>query len=197
MPRIGVRRRPGRARPRLHTDLHQVGLRPFLCRGAEFDDFVEETSRNLAEALARHGRNADLLILPCCDQVLAACARPQLGRTRIRSAPHVLLWLLYGPHYLPSTDDPPPSARGLNAATPSRRLTASLGGAERLRRLQRNASNGGILSRAARSGGGRDAGTWSRRAGPRRTTSGRPTGRPPYCASASPIGRRAIGCCPR
>ena len=71
----------------------------------EFADSVEETSRNLAQALARRGRGADLLILPCCDQVLAAAVARNFTRTRFRAAPHVLLWLLYGPHYLLPTDD--------------------------------------------------------------------------------------------
>ena len=98
----------------------------------EFAESVEEASRNLAQALARHGRNADLLILPCCDQVLAASIARQFGRSRFRAAPHVLLWLLYGPHHLLATDDPRAIALGDESREAFSRLTASLGGAERL-----------------------------------------------------------------
>lgn len=98
----------------------------------EFAESVEETSRNLAQALARHGRNADLLILPCCDQVLAASIARQFGRSRFRAAPHVLLWLLYGPHHLLATDDPRAITLGDECREAFSRLTASLGGAERL-----------------------------------------------------------------
>lgn len=98
----------------------------------EFTESVEESSRNLAQALARHGRKADLLILPCCDQVLAASIARQFGRSRFRAAPHVLLWLLYGPHYLLATDDPRAAALGDECREAFTELTASLGGAERL-----------------------------------------------------------------
>jgi glycosyltransferase involved in cell wall biosynthesis len=98
----------------------------------EFAESVEETSRNLAQALARHGRTADLLILPCCDQVLAASVARHFGRSRFRAAPHVLLWLLYGPHHLLATDDPRAIELGDESREAFSRLTASLGGAERL-----------------------------------------------------------------
>lgn len=98
----------------------------------EFAESVEEASRNLAQALARHGRTADLLILPCCDQVLAATIARHFGRSRFRAAPHVLLWLLYGPHYLLATDDPRAIALGDECREAFTRLTANLGDAGRL-----------------------------------------------------------------
>jgi glycosyltransferase involved in cell wall biosynthesis len=99
---------------------------------SEFTESVEETSRNLAQALTRHGRGVDLLILPCCDQVLAASIARNLGRTWFRSAPHVLLWLLYAPHYLLPTDDPRTRALGRECRDAFTALTASLGNADRL-----------------------------------------------------------------
>ncbi|MGD9879547.1 glycosyltransferase family 4 protein [Reyranella sp.] len=98
----------------------------------EFADSVDEASRNLAQALVRHGRNADLLVLPCCDQVLAASIARAFGRTRFRSPPHVLLWLLYGPHYLLSTDDPRAVALAIECRDAFAALRASLGNAAHL-----------------------------------------------------------------
>ncbi len=71
----------------------------------EFDDAVAETGRQLAEAMRRSG-TPDLIILPCCDQVSALALARQLKRSWSRARPHVLLWLLYGPHHLKAPDDP-------------------------------------------------------------------------------------------
>jgi glycosyltransferase involved in cell wall biosynthesis len=71
----------------------------------EFDDAVAETGRQLAEAVRRSGA-PDLIILPCCDQVSAMALARQLKRSWSRARPHVLLWLLYGPHHLKAPDDP-------------------------------------------------------------------------------------------
>jgi glycosyltransferase involved in cell wall biosynthesis len=71
---------------------------------AEFDDGVEETGRQLAEAMRRSGR-PDLIILPCCDQVSAMALARQLRRSWSRPRPNILLWLLYGPHHLKTPDD--------------------------------------------------------------------------------------------
>ncbi len=78
---------------------------------AEFTDSVEETGRELAEAMRRSGR-PDLIVLPCCDQVLAMALAKQLGRSWLRRRPRILLWLLYGPHHLKPPDDA--SAAGLD-----------------------------------------------------------------------------------
>ena len=69
----------------------------------EFDDAVAETGRQLAEAMGRSG-TPDLIILPCCDQVAAMALARQLKRSWSRARPHVLLWLLYGPHHLTVPD---------------------------------------------------------------------------------------------
>ena len=72
----------------------------------EFAGDVAETDRELTRALWRQPR-ADLLILPCCDQVVAmAAARYLRRRRRWAAAPHVMLWLLYGPHHKKAADDP-------------------------------------------------------------------------------------------
>ena len=70
----------------------------------EFADSVAETGRQLAEALRRSGM-ADLIILPCCDQVSAMALARQLKRSWSRPRPRILLWLLYGPHHLRTPDD--------------------------------------------------------------------------------------------
>jgi glycosyltransferase involved in cell wall biosynthesis len=68
---------------------------------------VAETGRQLSEAVQRLGRNApDLLILPCCDQVLALALAKHLQRRRSAPAPRVVLWLLYAPHCKKALDDP-------------------------------------------------------------------------------------------
>jgi hypothetical protein len=90
----------------------------------EFADSVEETGRQLAEAMRRSGM-PDLIILPCCDQVSAMALARQLRRSWSR--PRVLLWLLYGPHHLKTPDDP--AAAGLvgEARTAFAELAASAG----------------------------------------------------------------------
>src|SRR5262245_2406993 len=72
----------------------------------EFAESVAETSRQLEQALQRLGRPADLVVLPCCDQVLALAVARHLERRRFAARPHILLWLLYGPHYRKAIDDP-------------------------------------------------------------------------------------------
>ena len=79
----------------------------------EFASNVEVTIRELAQALSPWGALADLLVLPCCDQVLAAALARQLTRCRLAPRPHILLWLLYAPHYKRPPDDP--IALGLHA----------------------------------------------------------------------------------
>jgi glycosyltransferase involved in cell wall biosynthesis len=71
----------------------------------EFAGNVAETGGQLSQAL-RRAPSADLLILPCCDQVLAMAVARYLKRRRLAYAPHVVLWLLYGPHHRTATDDP-------------------------------------------------------------------------------------------
>lgn len=72
----------------------------------EFEARVVQTSRELTRALKRLGTWPDLLILPCCDQVLAASVARVLRRHPLRPPPQVLMWLLYGPHHQLSPEDP-------------------------------------------------------------------------------------------
>jgi glycosyltransferase involved in cell wall biosynthesis len=66
---------------------------------AEFVSGVEQTHAELACATRMNGLAADLLVLPCCDQVLAQAMAQQLRRRRLRRPPHILLWLLYPPSF--------------------------------------------------------------------------------------------------
>ncbi len=101
----------------------------------EFARNVAETGRQLSQAL-RWAPAADLLILPCCDQVLAMAVARYLKRRRLGSAPHVLLWLLYGPHHRTATDDPFAAAANVECSEAFANLRASLNtGAGSERRL--------------------------------------------------------------
>jgi glycosyltransferase involved in cell wall biosynthesis len=71
-------------------------------QASEFAESLEETQGELAAAMRR--QRPDLIVLPCCDQVLAAALARQFVATR-RSVP-VLAWLLYAPHHLLASDDP-------------------------------------------------------------------------------------------
>ncbi|HEY2610275.1 MAG TPA: glycosyltransferase [Reyranella sp.] len=102
----------------------------------EFARNVAETGRQLSRAL-RWAPAADLLILPCCDQVLAMAVARYLKRRRLGSAPHILLWLLYGPHHRMATDDPSAAAANIECGEAFANLRASLNtGAGSDRRLQ-------------------------------------------------------------
>jgi glycosyltransferase involved in cell wall biosynthesis len=68
----------------------------------EFERQVRTTLDELSRALERRPR-ADLLVMPCCDQVLAFALARYL---RFRRAPHLLLWALYAPHHNKAFDDP-------------------------------------------------------------------------------------------
>lgn len=85
----------------------------------EFRDGVRLTRTELGlaldgGALLEGMSRPDLLILPCCDQVLALAVAQHLRRSwfanalrgRLRPTPHILLWLLFGPHHKKATDDP-------------------------------------------------------------------------------------------
>lgn len=68
----------------------------------EFEQRVQTILKELSVALKQRPK-ADLLVLPCCDQVLAfALAR----YFRFRPAPHLVLWTLYAPHHNKPFDDP-------------------------------------------------------------------------------------------
>ena len=70
-----------------------------------FAEGVAETRQQLAAGLRRQGRAPNLLVLPCCDQVLALALAKYLRRPRFAAAPHIVLWLLYAPHYKKAIDD--------------------------------------------------------------------------------------------
>ena len=99
----------------------------------EVSRIVEETSRQLAQALRREKTWPDLLVLPCCDQVLASAVARILRRPRLSPMPHVVMWLLYGPSQLQTKGSPAVAASvadcrdvfsTLKAAVGDHRLTA-------------------------------------------------------------------------
>lgn len=96
---------------------------------AEFAESVEETGRQLAEAMRRSG-TPDLIILPCCDQVSAMALARQLKRLWSRPRPRLLLWLLYGPHHLLAPDDPAAAGLDGEARAAFAELAANAGGVE-------------------------------------------------------------------
>lgn len=100
--------------------------------GDEFHQDVETTTGQLSQALGRRGLLPDLIVLPCCDQVLASAVGRYLKR-RAAGRPRVLLWILYGPHHLKSTDDP--QSVGLQAEWREAvaDLTAGVGDVRRIR----------------------------------------------------------------
>jgi glycosyltransferase involved in cell wall biosynthesis len=91
----------------------------------EFAGNVAETGRQLMQAL-RWGPAADLLILPCCDQVLAMAVARYLKQGRRMYTPHVVLWLLYGPNRKTATDDPLAAAANVECRDAFANLRASL-----------------------------------------------------------------------
>jgi glycosyltransferase involved in cell wall biosynthesis len=91
----------------------------------EFARNVAETGRQVSQALQR-APSADLLILPCCDQVLAMAVALHLKQRRRGYAPHVVLWLLYGPHHRTATDDPLAAAVNAECRDAFANLKASL-----------------------------------------------------------------------
>jgi glycosyltransferase involved in cell wall biosynthesis len=91
----------------------------------EFARSVAETGGQLSQALQR-GPSADLLILPCCDQVLAMAVARYLKRRGLMYASHVVLWLLYGPHHKSATDDPLAAAVNVECRDAFANLRASL-----------------------------------------------------------------------
>lgn len=99
----------------------------------EFAESVEETSRQLSQAMRRLGTAPDLIVLPCCDQVLAAAVARHLKRARVGIRPHLLLWLLYGPHHMKGTDDSGAADLIAECRDAIAGLIAGVGGARRLK----------------------------------------------------------------
>ena len=125
-----------------HDVVRELGCIPSFTRSVygrdytdpgEFARDVAETSRQLAQALHRQGGPADLLILPCCDQILASAVAQHLKRRRGASVPHIVLWLLYGPHYKTATDDPLVAGLSAECRDAFAALKTSVGDERRLR----------------------------------------------------------------
>ena len=72
----------------------------------EFAEAVDRADRELSKALGRLGGLPDMVVLPCCDAVLAAALARQIRRAWWRSPPRLVAWILYGPHHLKAPDDP-------------------------------------------------------------------------------------------
>jgi glycosyltransferase involved in cell wall biosynthesis len=72
----------------------------------EFLRHVEDTGTELARYLRWKRQRPDLLILPCCDQVLALALAKYIGMSGSRWQPHILSWLLLAPNPQTSVDDP-------------------------------------------------------------------------------------------
>jgi glycosyltransferase involved in cell wall biosynthesis len=98
----------------------------------EFAGSVEEASRQLAQAMRRRP-TPDLILLPCCDQVLAAAIARYLKSIRFGPRPHLLVWLLYGPHHLRATDHPEVAALKDESAKAFAALKAAAGDAGKLK----------------------------------------------------------------
>ncbi len=99
----------------------------------EFTESVEETSRQLSQAMRRLRGAPDLVILPCCDQVLAASLARHLKTIRFGPRPYLLLWLLYGPHHLKPTDHRDSAALKDEAARAFTSLKAAIGDPARIK----------------------------------------------------------------
>jgi glycosyltransferase involved in cell wall biosynthesis len=72
----------------------------------EFLDAVAATGRELRSWRAKSWRQSDLIIVPCCDQVMALALAEYLLARRQNPGIRIVVWLMYGPHYKKSNDDP-------------------------------------------------------------------------------------------
>jgi len=61
---------------------------------------------DLKDALPYIGRQPQLVIMPCCDPVLALAVAGQLPRWPFRPKISLILWLMFAPHYKRAIDDP-------------------------------------------------------------------------------------------
>lgn len=113
----------------------------------EFEARVARTSRELSRALRDLGIWPDILVLPCCDQVLAASVARVLRRHPLKPAPQVLMWLLYGPHHqlapldpaaIPFHDESRRAFTALLKAVGNRRQLAAYGETEAMAAFYRN-----------------------------------------------------------
>ncbi|WP_422002757.1 glycosyltransferase [Reyranella sp.] len=93
----------------------------------EFSESVALADRELSRALRRPGGLPDLLVLPCCDAVLAAALTRHIRRAWWRSPPSVIAWILYAPHHLKKLDDPTTTAQQEECRNALAGLAASVG----------------------------------------------------------------------
>lgn len=96
----------------------------------EFKRHVSKTTRELRSALARLPP-ADLIILPTCDQVLALALANVLEKMA-EPRPHVVIWLLFAPHYKKAVDDPSVDGLWQEYREAFAALSACLGDVEKL-----------------------------------------------------------------
>ncbi|MFZ5780045.1 MAG: glycosyltransferase family 4 protein [Pseudomonadota bacterium] len=96
-------------------------------RRGEFRECVEETERELHAAWFRADEPPGLVVLPCCDQVLACALAQVLRRSWRHAPPRVLMWILYGPHHALSTTEPASVALLGEARTALLALAAAVG----------------------------------------------------------------------
>ena len=96
-------------------------------RRSVFRESVEETERELRAAWCRAHEPPDLIVLPCCDQVLASALARLLRRSWRAAPPRVLMWILYGPHHALPTADPASVALQPEAEMALRELAAIVG----------------------------------------------------------------------
>lgn len=162
-----------------------------------FAEAVAETSRQLSQGSRQLGRKRhDLIVLPCCDQVLALAVARHLARLRYARPPHVVLWLLYAPHCKKAFDDPAVADLYGEYREAFAALTAAVGGGDRITVHCETEA----MARAYRKRVGLDVavapGPTSivERASVEERVAGHP---PPWPASALPMKRKAIACCPR
>ena len=83
-----------------------LGIEPCFTQGVysrtewtreEFTQHVEVTYRQLSKALRWTWAKPELLVLPCCDQVLATAIARYLRRFHRHRMPHIVMWLLFTP----------------------------------------------------------------------------------------------------
>jgi glycosyltransferase involved in cell wall biosynthesis len=125
----------GAAQADPHT-MHTLACRPVFSRSVywrryhgndEFDAAVRATARELFGALRATAFWPDLVVLPSCDQVLAAALAKGLRRHPLRRPPALLMWLLYAPHRHRLSDDPTASRQAEECRAAFARLSRSVG----------------------------------------------------------------------
>jgi glycosyltransferase involved in cell wall biosynthesis len=94
---------------------------------AEFASGAGQMEAELVRALGPHGLAADLLLLPCADQMLVQAVARLLIRQRFRQPSHMVLWLLYPPHFRRPGEPQPASDVEEECRTAFGQLTHAIG----------------------------------------------------------------------